>query len=65
MSDAEKLAEEIVRVLESQLEALDMLRSPGPFAVLDRPDKLRPGLEHAIELAREVVAKWKEKHGDE
>lgn len=59
MSDAEKLAEEILRVLESQLDALDMLRSRD-FEELDRADKIRPGLKHALELAREVVAKGKE-----
>lgn len=62
MSDAEKLAEEIVRALEGQLDAFDALQSRGSFAALDRADKLRPGVAHALDLAREVVARWKGEH---
>lgn len=57
MSDAEKLAEEIIQAIAKDLHNL----ANDDFAL----GLFEPGLGRALRLARKVVAKWKEKHGDE
>lgn len=59
-------AKEIIRRLEFELGALneEAIGDNAWFERADEIDRLTPGLAYALDLAREVVAKWKEKHGD-
>lgn len=63
MSDAKKLAEEIIDAISLELANMDAEALTCEADRLKEIESLEPGMGHALRLACTVFDRWKEDHG--